>query len=230
VRSNSANVIKHQNIKNMKILLIGATGNIGQRILKEILSKGYEVTAAQRHPEKLRAQHPHLTVIKADLLDETELPSLLSGYDLIISAISAAGAPTPEQFKKANDNLIAALQGKPDQRLIIVGGAGNTEVAPGVRVVHSPIMDSLPEEWKPDIFAHAYVLDQYKASEVNWTYFSPARDVEPGERTGKYRVGTGNMIIDDNGNSQISMEDYAAALVDEIEDQRFVKQQMSIGY
>jgi len=214
----------------MKILLIGATGNIGQRILKEALSREYEVTAAQRHPEKLRIQHAHLTIVRADLLNETELPSLLKGYELIVSAISAGGESTPEQFKKANDNLIATLQGKTDQRLIIVGGAGNTEVAPGIRVVHSPIMDSLPEEWKPDIFAHAYVLDQYKASEVNWTYFSPARDIEPGERTGKYRLGTGNMIIDDNGSSKISMEDYAAALVDEIENKRFVKQQMSIGY
>jgi len=214
----------------MKILLIGATGNIGQRILKEALDKGYEVTAAQRHPDALKVQHANLVVIKGDLLNETELPSLLSGYDLIISAISAAGGSTPEQFKKANENLIVVLKGKPDQRLIIVGGAGNTEVAPGIRVVDSPIMDSLPEEWKPDIFAHAYVLDLYRKSEINWTYFSPARDVEPGERTGKYRLGTTNMIIDSNGDSKISMEDYAAALVDEIENKQFVKQQMSIGY
>lgn len=82
----------------MKILLIGATGNIGQRILKEALSKGYEVTAVQRHPEKLREQHALLTVAKADLLDEIELPSLLNGYNLIISAISAGGETTPEQF------------------------------------------------------------------------------------------------------------------------------------
>src|SRR5882672_6376524 len=118
----------------MKILLIGATGNIGQRILKEALDKGYEVTAAQRHPDALKVQHANLVVIKGDLLNETELPSLLSGYDLIISAISAAGGSTPEQFKKANENLIVVLKGKPDQRLIIVGGAGNTEVAPGIRV------------------------------------------------------------------------------------------------
>ena len=214
----------------MKILLIGATGNIGQRILKEALSRGYEVTAAQRHPEKLRAQHSLLTVLKADLMDEAELPSLLNGYEVIISAISAAGGSTPEQFKKANENLIVALQGEPDQRLIVVGGAGNTEVAPGVRVVYSPIMDSLPEEWKPDIYAHAYVLDQYKESEINWTYFSPARDIVEGERTGEYRLGTGNMIIKVNGDSKISMEDYALALVDEIENKQFVKQQMSIGY
>jgi putative NADH-flavin reductase len=219
-----------QNSKDMKILLIGATGNIGRRILKEALERGYEVTAAQRHPDALKVRHDNLTIIKGDLLNETALPSLLSGYELVISAISAAGGSTPEQFKKANENLIAVLKGKPDQRLIIVGGAGNTEVAPGIRVVHSPIMDSLPEEWKPDIFAHAYVLDLYKASELNWTYFSPARDVEPGMRTGKYRLGTANMIIDDKGDSKISMEDYAAALVDEIENKQFVKRQMSIGY
>jgi len=214
----------------MKILLIGATGNIGQRILKEALNKEYQVTAVQRHPENLKAQHQLLTVVKGDLLNKNELPSLLNGYDLIISAISAGGRSTPEQFKMANENLIAVLEGRQEQRLIVVGGAGNTEVAPGVRIVHSPIMDSLPEEWKPDIYAHAYVLDRYKESGINWTYFSPARDVEPGKRTGKYRLGTGNMIIDSNGNSKISMEDYAAALVDEIENKRFVKQQMSIGY
>ena len=103
----------------MKILLIGATGNIGQRILKEALNREYEITAAQRHPENLRAQHQRLTIVKGDLLDKNELPSLLDGHDLIISAISAGGGSTPEQ------------------RLIIVGGAGNTEVAPGIRVVHS---------------------------------------------------------------------------------------------
>lgn len=214
----------------MKILLIGATGNIGQRILKEALDKGYEVTAAQRNPEALEVRHPHLTVIKGDLLNENELPSLLSGYDLVISAISAAGRSTPEQFKKANQNLIAALQGWPDQRVIIVGGAGNTEVTPGVKVVHSAIMDTLPEEWKPDIYAHADVLDFYKASELNWTYFSPARDVVAGERTGEYRLGTTNMIIDADGESKISYEDYAVALVEEIENKQFVKQQFSIGY
>ena len=214
----------------MKILLIGGTGNIGQRILKEALDKGYEITAAQRHSETLDLKHPCLTVIKADLLDETKLPSLLTGYDLIISAISAAGGSTPEQFKKANENLIAALWDKPYQRLIVVGGAANTEITPGTRVVDSPIMDSLPEEWKPDIYAHAYILDLYKASEVNWTYFSPARDVESGDRTGKFRLGSSNMIMDYNGNSKISMEDYAAALVDEIKNRQFLKQQMSIGY
>lgn len=214
----------------MKVLIIGATGNIGQRILNEALKRGYLVTAASRHPQDIGLCGPCLKIIEADLLDEAGLSTLINDYDVIISAISGSGASTPEQFKKANDNLIAALESHADKRLIVVGGAGNTEVAPGLRVVDSPVMDSLPEEWKPDIYAHKYVLDNYKKSGLNWTYFSPARDIEPGQRTGKYRLGAGNMIIDDKGNSRISMEDYAAALVDEIEDKRFVKQQMSIGY
>jgi putative NADH-flavin reductase len=214
----------------MKILLIGATGNIGQRILKEALRKRYKVTAVQRHPEKLNTRHALLTIVKGDLLNEDELPSLINGYDVIISAISATGLSTPEEFKRANDNLIAALKPHPKRRLIVVGGAGNTEIAPGLRVVDSPMMESLPDEWKPDIYAHKYVLDHYKESTVNWTYFSPAKDIYPGERTSNYQIGNGNMIIDDNGNSKISIEDYAAALIDEIENKQFVKHQMSIGY
>lgn len=213
-----------------KILLIGATGNIGQRILTEALGKGYLVTAASRHPVEPALRDPRLKVIKGNLLDEAALPLLIKGHDVVISAISASGSSTPEQFKKANDNLITALKGHPNQRLIVVGGAGNTEIAPGLRVVDSPVMDSLPEEWKPDIYAHKYVLDQYKVSDLNWTYFSPARDIEAGERTGNYRLGAGNMIMDANGNSNISMEDYAAALVDEIANKQYIKQHMSIGY
>jgi len=214
----------------MKILLIGATGNIGQRILKEALEKGYEVTAVQRKPEGLTLQHDHLTVIKGDLLKEAELPSLLDDQDVIISAASPVGGLTPELFIKANQNLIAALQGKPGKRVIIVGGAGSTEVSPGLRLMDSPIMDQLPEEWKPAIFAHGEVLGLYKNSGLNWTYFSPANHIQAGERTGKYRLGTTRMIFDDNNESKISYEDYAVALVDEIKNQQYLKQQFCIGY
>jgi len=214
----------------MKILLIGATGNIGQHILKEALDKGYQLTAVQRHPEALKVEHPDLKVIKGDLLNETALPALLSNQDVIISAISPVGGLTPELFKKANQNLIAALDGQKDKRIIIVGGAGNTEITPGVKVMHSPMMDQLPEEWKPAIRIHGEVLEGYKKSDLNWTYFSPAMMIEPGERTGKYRLGTTNMIFNGNGESKISREDYAVALVDEIKIKRFLKQQFSIGY
>ncbi|HXS37495.1 MAG TPA: NAD(P)H-binding protein [Flavipsychrobacter sp.] len=213
----------------MKILLIGATGNIGQRILKEALDKGYKVVAMQRTPDALMTVHPNLKVIKGDLLDEMALPALLKEQDVIISAISAVGGT--EQFEKANQNLIAALERQTDKRVIFVGGAGNSEVMPGVRAMNSPLMDQVPEEWKPDIYSHGRVLDYIKRSDLNWVYFSPAMFVAPGERTGKYRLGIANMMVfDHNGESKISYEDYAAALVDEIENKQFTKQQFSIGY
>jgi putative NADH-flavin reductase len=215
----------------MKILLIGATGNIGQCILKEALDKGYTVTAAQRNPELLKVEDPNLKVIKGDLLDETALPALLNEKDVIISAISPLLGLSPAEFKKANQNLIAALHGRTDKRVIIVGGAGNTEITPGIKVMHdAAVMAQLPEEWKPAILIHGEVLGLYKNSGLNWTYFSPAMKIEPGERTGKYRLGTTNMIFDGNGESKISREDYAVALVAEIENKQFLRQQFSIGY
>jgi hypothetical protein len=214
----------------MKILLIGATGNIGQRILKETLLKGYQVKAVQRNPAGITIQNDQLTVSKGDLLNEKEAKELVKEADVVISAISPAGGLTPEQFKTANKNLINALQGDEHVRAIIVGGAGSTEVSPGIRLMDSAIMEQLPAEWKPAIYAHAEVLDLYKASGINWTYFSPASLISAGERTGQYRLGTTNMIVDANGESKISYEDYAVALVDEIARPRHIRQQFSIGY
>jgi len=213
----------------MKILLIGASGNIGQRVLKEALSKGYSVTAAQRHPAAVNIQNSKLIVIYGDLLKQQELSALLDGNEIIISAISPTGALTPQLFKKANENLIDALRHQ-DKRIIVVGGAGCLEISPGLKVMDSPLWSQLPAEWKPDIIAHNEVLELYKKSGLNWTYFSPAKDVQAGERTGKYRLGTTNMIFDENGESSISYEDYATALVEEIKEERFLRQQFSIGY
>jgi hypothetical protein len=213
----------------MDILLIGGSGNVGQRIVKEALSQGYSVTSAQRHPANVHFQHPKLKVIKGDLLNEHELPWLLEGYEVIISAIAPTGGLTTGLFKKANENLINVLKYQ-DNRLIVVGGAGCLEVAPGIKVMDSPIWDQLPEDWKPDIIVHNEVLELYKNSDLNWTYFSPAKDVQAGVRTGKFKLGTTNLIFDENGGSSISYEDYAVALIDEIKNKKFMRQQFSIGY
>lgn len=211
----------------MKILLIGASGNIGQRILKEALNRDYTVTAAQRTQGAITLQHPNLSVIEADLLDSATLPALLNGFDVVISSISPV---TPEQFKKANENLITALKNQPGTRVIIVGGAGSTEISPGLRLMDSPVMDQLSKEWAPVIFIHAEVLDLYKNSGLDWSYFSPPKFIEPGERTGKYRLGSTNMIFDANDESKISCEDYAVALIDELEKKQQLRKQFSIGY
>lgn len=214
----------------MKILLIGGTGNIGQRILKEALSKGYQVHAIQRNPTGLSIKDDKLTVSKGDIFDEAALNELLKDTDVVVSAISPAGGLTPEQFKKANSVLINTVKKHPSVRAIIVGGAGSTEVSPGLKLMDSPIMEKLPAEWKPAIYAHAEVLNLYKASNIDWTYFSPANHITAGERTGKYRLGGTNMVFDAKGESNISYEDYAVALVDEIANPKHVRQQFSIGY
>lgn len=216
----------------MKVLLIGGTGNIGQRILKEALDKGYEVTAAQRKPETLTLKHPNLSVVKADILNETELASLIAGKDVVVAAISLYSGLTPEQFKKAHQNLINALKKQPQTRIISVGGGTNNEVAPGLRMLdNADIMRNIPEEYKPSIFAHGEVQRLYENSGLaNWTYFNPAAMIQAGERTGKFRLGTTNLVADENGTSSISFEDYAIALVDEIKNQHYIGNPFTIGY
>jgi len=216
----------------MKVLLIGGTGNIGQRILKEALDKGYEVTAAQRKPEALELEHQNLTVIKGDVLNEAELPALIAGKDVVVSAISLYAGLTSEQFKQAHQNLINALKEQPQTRIIAVGGGTNNEIAPGLKMYdNADIMKDIPELYKPSIFAHGEVQKLYEASGLEkWTYFNPAAMIQAGERTGKFRLGTTNLVANDNGASNISFEDYAVALVDEINNQQFVGKPYTIGY
>jgi putative NADH-flavin reductase len=214
----------------MNIVVIGGTGRIGQRIVKELLLKGYHVTSIQRNLNGLNVQDDKLTVHKGDLLNENDIPEIIKDADVVVSAIAPMGGLTPELFKKANSNLIKALEKTPDTRVLIVGGAGSTEVSPGLRLMDSSHMEHLPAEWKPAIYAHAAVLDLYKASNTNWTYFSPANMITAGERTGTYRLGKTNMIFDAKGESNISFEDYAVALVDEITHPQHIRQQFCIGY
>jgi len=216
----------------MKILLIGGTGNIGQRILKEALDKGHEIIAMQRKPEALKLKHPNLTVIKGDLLDDAKLDSLIAGKDIVVAAISLYSGLTPEQFKQAHQNLINALKKQPQVRIIAVGGGTNNEIAPGVRMLdNADIMSKIPAEYQPSIFAHGDAQKLYENSGLkNWTYFNPAAMIQAGERTGKYRLGNTNLVADENGASSISFEDYAVALVDEIKNQQFVGKPFTIGY
>ena len=211
----------------MKILLIGGSGNIGQRILKEALQKGYQVNSLQRNPGKLNITNPNLTITKGDILNKAELEAALKDADLVVSSISPHDLG---EFKQAYTNLIDAMEKQPNKRIIIVGGAGSTEISPGLRLMDSPMMSHIPAEWHPAIRAHADVLGLFKASKTNWTYFSPANIIEAGERTGKYRLGNTNMIFDAAGNSKISYEDYAVALLDEIANPKNERKQMSIAY
>jgi putative NADH-flavin reductase len=216
----------------MKILLIGGTGNIGQRILKEALEKGYVVTAVQRKPEALELKHANLTTVKGDVLNETELPSLIAGMDVVVSAISLYAGLTAEQFKQAHQNLIEVLKKQPQTRIIAVGGATNNENSLGIKMLDdAAFMKHIPDEIKPSIFAHNEVQELYENSGLeNWTYFNPAAMLHAGERTRKFRLGTTNLVTDENGASNISYEDYAVALVEEIKNQQFLGKPFTVGY
>src|ERR1700723_2417023 len=207
----------------MKIVLYGATGNSGQRILEELTSRGHEVTAVARDTSKVPSS---VKAVKDDLSKVDVIASVIAGADVVVSAY----APPPDNTDAllgVTERQIAAVKKAGAPRLIVVGGAGLLEVAPGVTLIASGY---LPAAYLPIAKAHEKAFNVLKASDINWTYFSPAAYFVPGERTGKFRLGTTNLIANDKGDSRISFEDYAVALVDEIETPAHERGQLSIGY
>jgi len=209
----------------MHIALYGATGKSGSRILSELLSRGHQVTAIIRDPAKL-ASRLGLTVVEGDVSSAEAIASKIAGIDAVISAY----APPPDdtdQLLPVTERFIQAAQQAGLPRLLIVGGAGSLEVAPGVSLIAS---GHVPAEWLPIATSHAKALDLLKKSSINWTYFSPAAFFEPGERTGKFRLGKDALIANEQHDSRISLEDYAIALVDELESPQHERARFTIGY
>jgi len=194
----------------MKIVLYGATGNSGQRILQELTKRGHEVTAVARNISRLP---PTVKAVSDDLSNVDAIASLIAGTDVVVSAYAPPHDNT-DALLGVTERQIAAVKKAGVSRLIVVGGAGLLDVAPGVTLIASGY---LPEAFLPIARSHDKTLGILKGSDVNWTYFSPAAYFEPGQRTGKYRLGTTNLIANEKGDSRISFEDYALALADEIE-------------
>jgi putative NADH-flavin reductase len=209
----------------MHIALYGATGQSGSRILTELLSRGHQVTAIARDPAKLAAQ-PGLTVVQGDVSSAEAIASKIKGADAVVSAYAPPPDDTDQLFP-ATENLMVAVKQAGVPRLLIVGGAGSLEVVPGVTVIDS---GHVPEQWLPIAVSHAKLLKLVKKSEINWTYFSPAGFFVPGERTGKFRLGKDALIANEQGDSRISLEDYAIALVDELETPKHERERFTIGY
>lgn len=209
----------------MHIALYGATGKSGSRILSELLSRGHQVTAVVRDPAKV-VSRPGLTVVEGDVSSAESIASKIAGADAVVSAY----APPPDdtdQLLPVTERFIAAAQQTGLPRLLVVGGAASLEVAPGVTLLAS---GHVPAEWLPIATSHAKALDLLKKSSINWTYFSPAAFFEPGERTGKFRLGKDTLIANEQHDSRISMEDYAIALVDELESPKHERARFTIGY
>ena len=209
----------------MHIALYGATGKSGSRILTELLTREHQVTAIVSDPAKLAAQ-PGLTVVQGDVSSADAIAGKIKGADAVVSAYGPPPDDT-DQLLPVTENLIEAVKDAGVPRLLIVGGAGSLEVAPGVTVISS---GHIPAEWLPIAVSHAKVLEIVKKSNINWTYFSPAGFFVPGERTGKFRLGTDQLIANEQGDSRISLEDYAIALVDELETPKHERARFTIGY
>ncbi|RXT43647.1 3-beta hydroxysteroid dehydrogenase [Bosea sp. Tri-44] len=203
----------------MKIALIGATGFIGSRLLAELTSRGHQVTAIVRNPEKV-APGAGITAKKGDVYDKDGLATLLAGHDAVISAVhfSASDPAT----------LLAAVKQSGVKRYLVVGGAGSLEVAPGVKLFDTT---EFPAIYLDEARKGGAYLDLLNGeSGLDWTFLSPSAVIEPGERTGKFRLGKDQLLVDGNGQSRISAEDYAIALVDELEKPAHTRQRFTVGY
>ncbi len=216
------------------VVLIGATGFVGNALLNELLSRGHKVTAIVRDAGKVKVQNANLTVVEGDAADIAAVKAVAAGTDAVISAYNSGWA-NPRQYednKATNPKILEAAKQAGVERLLIVGGAGILYVAPGVRLAET---DSLPEAWIPGVKSmyEFYLETVSKEQDIDWVYLAPAGNLgnmTTGERTGKYRVGTDTLLTDAEGNSFISVEDYAVAMVDELEQPKHHKQLFTVAY
>ncbi len=207
------------------ILLVGASGMIGSRILKEAASRGHYVLAAARHPEKITSG-PNIHPTKLDATDEKAFIESAQHADVIVLATSPRGSGDPVAQANAVANAAIATARATHKRLVVVGGAGSLNLPDGRRVV-----DTLPPDYQAEARAMRGVLDTLKkTSDIDWTFFSPPMSIAPGDHTGKYRLGTTLLLTDEKGASRISAEDYADALVNELERPAHVRSQMTVAY
>ena len=218
-----------------KVALIGASGFVGKHIMNQLLSRGYNVEALVRNPERITLQTPALTVKKVDVSDEKALAALLKGYELVISAYNP-GWSNPNIAADTTANYPKIVQACKDagvKRLLIVGGAGSLDVKPGVKLMDT---DAIPADIKPAVQALGkFYLDTLRKEDgLDWVFFSPAAELtddKSGKPTGKYTVKEGDdLITDKNGKSSVSVQDYAEAMVQEAAEPKHHKTRITIGY
>ena len=233
----------------MQIGIIGGTGTIGSRIVSEALSRGHHVTASSRDASQIQDGRENVTWTSLDVTDAQAIAAVLPGLDVLISgfgpgntARDPADAVTqaiadPQVYVRAATALLAALDSQPRVRLIVIGGAASLEVRPGLVFTDSgELIDQaldqfgLPREYAAAMRAHGDALNVFRTSNRRWTYFSPAIDVVPGERTGRFRIGGDQPVMDAEGRSRISAEDVAVAVIDEAELPRFVQRRFTAAY
>lgn len=215
----------------MRIAIYGATGMIGQRVTREALARGHSVIAIVRNVSRFDLRHPNLDVKEGDVLDATDIAAKVVGCDAVVNATRQFYADAPaavgQTFVDAAHALIDGMKQAGGTRLVVVGGAGSLEIEPGKLLMDS---EEFPQAHLSVARSLRDALAVYQTADMDWSFFSPAPRIAPGERTGRYRTGTDRIVEDENGQSRISAEDYAMALVDELEQPRFLRQRFTAAY
>lgn len=203
----------------MNVALIGSGGRVGSRLAAELLRRGHTVTGIVRNPGDA-SLNPEITTEQGDATKPAILAPLIARHDAVISA---------SQFQTSDANaLIAAMKNAGVKRLLVAGGAGSLEVAPGKTLMETP---DFPEAYITEARAGGRFLDILrKEKDLEWTFLSPSAELIPGRRTGKFRLGGNKLLVDSTGKSWISMEDFAIAMVDELEHPRHIRQRFTVGY
>lgn len=224
----------------MKIALIGASGFVGKALTRELLDRHHEVTAIVRHPEALDSVGVgsatgggSLHVAKGDVFQPDQIAALVKGHDVVISAYNP-GWTSPaiyDEFIRGSEAIQEAVKKAGVKRFIVIGGGGSLYIAPGVQLVDTP---EFPMEYKPGAQgARDYLNILKKEQELDWTFFSPAilmNHGTSGVRKGHYRTGLENPVFDEKGQSILSVEDLAMAIVDEVEKPKFLKKRFTAAY
>ncbi|WP_170576385.1 NAD(P)-dependent oxidoreductase [Ruegeria atlantica] len=213
----------------MKLIVFGATGDVGSRVVTEALARGHHVTAAVRNEAALAKLTEGVRPVIADATDPAALAAAMESQDMAISALRSPPGREGEIVALTRSILNAAS--RTGLRVIIVGGAARLHLPNGSphTVLSDP--DFLPENIVP--IARASMAQwELCASETsaNWTYASPSALLQPGPRLGSFRIGTDTLLVDDAGKSEISMEDFAFALIDEAQSAKFPRAAFTVGY
>ncbi|MEJ2763436.1 NAD(P)-dependent oxidoreductase [Photobacterium sp. MCCC 1A19761] len=217
-----------QTNQSQKVAVLGASGWIGSHLVNEAVSRGHEVIALVRDAEKFSTAG--VQVRQFDLLDtQADLATAVQGADVVIAAVGGRAAGNHELVAQTAQRLLTTLPETGVSRLLWVGGAGSLEVAPGVTLLSGP---EFPDAYRAEAQAQGEALAVFRQSDspIAWTFVSPAAEIFPGEQQAPYRVGGEQLLTDADGNSRISVSDYAVAMVDELEAEQYPNQRIGVAY
>lgn len=213
----------------MKLALIGASGFVGTAVLQEALNRGHQVTGIVRQPQKL-PQHPALTAVAGDVYARDALAQHLAGHDAVIHAFNPGWgqADIRELFIQGTQAIYAATKQAGIRRLLVVGGAGSLYVAPGLQLIDTP---HFPAEYKEGAEGARRALELIQdENTLDWSFISPPALLQPGERSGQFRLGGDQLLMNGEAPASISVADLAVAIVDELEQPQHMRQRFTVGY